>query len=302
MDKAERRKKFRRHDDGEKGEREPPSPERLKLFEAREKRQLSARQVSDFVSQNRANIAKFKDITNRIRLEKKRRDEANAKTKELRARRREIIGAIKAAREEIRAEIEKIRALPQGPSQEDLKAEIESLEWTLSTEDMPPKEENALAKHIRELEKQLPFARKKTETKGVISGLRKKLNETVALLEGMDKELKPAVAEANAHHEKILAYYKEAEQLGKSISYTFSQLDLARAEADADRKAFESESAAMREKEKAEREEFRRRQAEDHKTLRQKINDKARPIYEAFRAGKKISTDELLILQQSGLL
>ena len=303
--------KPRHNDKGRKDWQEKEEPVELtpeqaaaqkKILEAKEKRQLSSKQVIDLATQNRENIARFKDVTNKIRLERTRRDELNGKTKELRAKRREMIDKIKAMRDEIKAELDRIRALPKGPTQESLKAEIEALEWSLSTEDRSPKEENALAKQIKELEKQLPFASKKIEMNSTLSLKKKELSEAIAPLDALDKELRPMVEEANAHHEKILAYYKEADQLSKSIRYTFTQLDMARSEADADRKAFEGELSSVRAKEREEREEYEKEQREQRQTHQEKVTAKAKEIFDAFKSGKKITREEIMILQQSGLM
>lgn len=272
------------------------------LAEASQKSQLSSKQVSELSMQNRANIAHFKDITSKIRLEKTRRDELNAKTKELRAKRREIIDKLRALREEFRKALDEIKESSAAPSEERLKAEIEALEWKLQTEDLNAKEEKELSKHIRELEKTLPFAVKKTESFNAVNELRKKLREAGEPLDALDMELRPMLSEANAHHEKILSYYKEAEHLSKSIRYTFTKLDMARAEANAERAKFEEELSKVREKEKAEREEMRRENEEQERALKQKVNEKAQGIYDEFKKGKKISTEEFLILQESGLL
>jgi len=279
----------------------------------REKKQLSQKQVSELVTQNRANIARFKDLSSKIKLEKQRRDELNAKTKDLRAKRHEMIDKIKEARTKLAAVLDEIQKIPTGPNAEQLKAEIDSLEWSLSTVARSAKAEKELSKKIRELEKQLPLAVKKVDSSSKIKELRTEIRTLEEPLEALDKELKPALEEANGHHHKLISYYKEAEQLSKSISYAFSQLDMARLEAQTDTKAYFEAVGAVREKEqgyqqelreleKAEREKERAEKDAAKAATQSKISQAAKPIYEKFMAGKKISTEEFLILQGSGLL
>jgi uncharacterized coiled-coil DUF342 family protein len=279
----------------------------------REKKQLSQKQVSELVAQNRQNIGRFKDLSAKIKLEKQRRDELNAKTKELRAKRHEIIGKIKAAREKLNAVLEEAKKIPPGPSAEALRAQIDALEWSLQTEARSAKAEKELSKKIRELEKQLPLAAKKKDFSASIRALRDEIRALEAPLEALDKELKPALEEANGHHRKLISYYKEAEQLSKSISYAFSQLDLARMEAATDSKAYAHAVGAVREKErgyqqelreleKAEREKEKAEKEAARSATQSRISEAAKPIYEKFKQGKKISTEEFLILQGSGLL
>ncbi|MFA6329285.1 MAG: hypothetical protein WCX64_01210 [Candidatus Micrarchaeia archaeon] len=290
-----------------------PAPSKPDIEAIREKRQLSQKQVSELVTQNRQNIARFKDLSSKIKLEKQRRDELNAKTKDLRAKRHEMIEKIKEARAKLATVLDEVQKIPAGPNAEQLKAEIDSLEWSLSTVARSAKAEKELSKKIRELEKQLPLAVKKVNASGAIRALRSEIRVLEEPLEALDKELHPALEEANGHHHKLISYYKEAEQLSKSISYAFSQLDMARLEAATDAKAYSEAVGVVREKEqgyqqelreleRAEREKERAEKDAAKNAVQQKISEAAKPIYEKFKAGKKISTDEFLILQGSGLL
>ena len=279
----------------------------------REKKQLSQKQVSELVTQNRQNISRFKDLSSKIKLEKQRRDELNVKTKELRAKRHEMIDKIKEARAKLAVVLDEVKKIPAGPNAEQLKAEIDSLEWSLSTVARSAKAEKELSKKIRELEKQLPLAVKKVDASGAIRALRDEIRALENPLDELDRVLKPALEDANGHHHKLISYYKEAEQLSKSISYAFSQLDMARLEAQTDANAYAKAVGAVREKElgyqqelreleRAEREKEKAEKDAARNAVQQKIYEAAKPIYEKFKAGKKISTDEFLILQGSGLL
>ncbi len=294
-------------------EKPATAPAKPDIEAIREKRQLSQKQVSELVTQNRQNIARFKDLSSKIKLEKQRRDELNAKTKELRAKRHEMIEKIKDARAKLNAVLDEVKKIPAGPNAEQLKAEIDSLEWSLSTVARSAKAEKELSKKIRELEKQLPLAVKKVDASGAIRALRTEIRGLEAPLEALDRELRPALEEANGHHRKLISYYKEAEQLSKSISYAFSQLDMVRLEAATDAKAYSEAVGAVREKElgyqqelreleRAEREKENAEKDAAKSATQKKIFEAAKPIYEKFRAGKKISTEEFLILQGSGLL
>ncbi|MFA5247522.1 MAG: hypothetical protein WC408_06580 [Candidatus Micrarchaeia archaeon] len=288
-------------------------PSKQDIEAIREKKQMSQKQVSDIVMQNRQNIARFKDLSSKIKLEKQRRDELNVKTKEMRTQRHEMIEKIKEARAKLVAVFDEIKKIPAGPNAEQLKAQIDSMEWSLQTEARSAKAEKELSKKIRELEKQLPLATKKVDASGAIKTLREEIRSLETPLEELDRVLRPALEEANDHHKKLISYYKEAEQLSKSISYAFSQLDMVRLEAQTDAKAYSEAVGAVREKEqgyrqelaeleRAEREKERAEKDAAKHAVQQKISDAAKPIFEKFKAGKKISTDEFLILQGSGLL
>jgi uncharacterized coiled-coil DUF342 family protein len=279
-----------------------PTLEKQAIAAAKEKTALSTKQVSELVLQNRANIARFKELGAKIKLEKKRRDELNAKTNELRKKRRELIDKIKTARAELDKAVAELSEVPGSRSEEALKAQIESMEWTLQTEDLNAKEEKALSKKIRELEKQLPYAKRTGELHRAIAEKRKALREAAEPLGAIDRELYPSATEANAHHEKMLAYYKDADQLSKSIQYTFTKLDMARMELDSDRKHFSDEAGRLRDKERSERDQVRRELDAQKRVEKEKITEAARAVYDKFKGGKKISTDEFRILQESGLL
>jgi len=68
----------------EESPQQPDAKEELKkkLFEVREKRDLSAREVRDLADKNRANIDSFKKLLAAAAAHRKGRDEANAKVRE----------------------------------------------------------------------------------------------------------------------------------------------------------------------------------------------------------------------------
>ena len=269
---------------------------------ASQKKELSAQKVSELAAKNRADISHFKDVTARIRLEKKRRNELNSKTKEMREKRRAVIDKIIHLRDKLGLVLAGLKESSDSPSIESLQNQIESLEWTQQTEDLSAKKEKEFSKKIRELEKLLPKAEHAKDSRAEIAALRKQIGEESAAIEALDKNLKPALAQANAHHERVLALYKEAGQLSKTITYNFAQLDMARLEADTSFGEYSKTKEKILREEKAQKEALRKELESQKRTEKEKITDKARKIFEAFKGGKKISTDEFRILQESGLL
>ncbi len=280
-------------------EEKQPLPE---FAAASQKKELSARKVSELAAKNGADISRFKDVTARIRLEKNRRNELNSKTKELREKRRTLIDRIKQLRDKLGKVLAGLKESSDALSIESLQNQIESLEWTQQTEDLSAKQEKEFSKKIRELEKLLPKALHAKDSRAEIAALRRQISEESAAIEALDKSLKPVLTEANAHHERVLALYKEAEQLSRTITYNFAQLDMARLEADSSFGEYSKTKEKILREEKAQKDALRKELESQKKTEKEKIADKARTVFEAFKRGKKISTDEFRILQESGLL
>ena len=163
-------------------------------------------------------------------------------------------------------------------------------------------EEKEFSKKIKDLRKQLPAA---TEFQGLLRELSETRNALGKLIE-----------EEKALHEKMVEHSRKADQLHKGLlddskkigevqkSISTAMTLLKEKETDAGEKHGQLVKA-VGERKLHEMEQNQRHEAEEARHLqaqKNKIVEKAKKIYARFKSGEKISTDELLVLSESGLL
>ena len=203
------------------------------------------------------------------------------------------------------AEIDKIRKdlnLGDGPSLKELKKEIDMLEFKQQTEVLTPPKERQLVDNIAKLTDEL--RRKKEQLEG--SGELKSLLEKAQILRD----------EAAVHHNKVKEYAESAQQYHDKMIVIFKEADKIRAESDAAHKEFVKAQEAADEQHRLfiqSQKEIRelnkviiglKRKTKESKeeSIREQTKKEAEEVYNQFKLGEKLNTEDLMLLQRSGLL
>ncbi|MHC1623496.1 MAG: coiled-coil protein [Candidatus Methanospirareceae archaeon] len=244
--------------------------------------------------------AKMKDLVKKAQAYKEARDKYNQK-----------VGEYKAKRDELNEEAGKIyvkvdrlrqRKSAGGGSLHELRREIDLLEFKQQTEVLSTDKERQLVDKISALQEE--FLTKKAQLE-------------------QDKELKTLLEEAQTlrdkaskYHEKVTKYADLAQEQHDKMIATFNEVDAVRVEADTMHKEFVTAQETADDyhhrfiKYQKEIRDFNkliaglRKMSRDAKESeeRAKTKEKAEDIYKRLKKGGKIDTDDLLLLQRSGLL
>lgn len=219
---------------------------------------------------------------------RKKRDEAKAKADECKKKLFELRG--------------KITAAGGGKNPTAIQEQVERLEWIQQTESLNAKEEKELAKRIKELMRELPQAEGFQSLMREYSAERDKLKKIFEEEKRYHEKMLEHSKKAQATHEALMAESKKIKHLQESVSSAMEVLK--QKEGVADEKQVElvktvgeKKLQEMEEHQREHAEEVRRQHAQHNKIL-----EKAKEIYEKFKSGKKISSEDLTVLQQSGLV
>ncbi|MCE8424068.1 MAG: coiled-coil protein [Candidatus Methanoperedens sp.] len=251
-----------------------------------------------------------------------KRNELNKRTKELideaqqlkksRDENNELVGISKQKRDELNdqankvyTELDKIRKdlnLGDGPSLKELKREIDTLEFKQQTEVLTSSKERELVDNIAKLTEELK--RRKQQLEGS-SELKSLLEQAQALRD-----------EAAVHHAKVKEYAEAAQQYHDKMITIFKEADAIRAESDAAHKEFVKAQEAADEQHRLfiqSQKEIRelnkviiglKRKSKETKdeSIREQTKKEAEEVYNQFKLGEKLNTEDLMLLQRSGLL
>ncbi len=267
-------------------------------------------------------LSNKKDLEKRLKVLTKERDDLNENAREFKKVRDELNASIKEnldkalkyrdERDKINQEVRKYKKLRDETNQElkkmeyasgrrdilKIQGEIDKLEKTIETKVLDMRKENELVKKVQDLSKTLSEMKEDEKVQ----------TEAIAL-----KEV------SEAHHAKVVEFSDKAQETHESMLEYFKNIDDVRAKADLAHNQFietRETASAKHEEVKAVLNEIRRknkgldkvkakeRNMESEKSKKKNMAEKeiARDIYEKFKEGKKLSTEELRLLQKHNIV
>jgi len=226
---------------------------------------------------------------------KQKRDELNTRVQELKTLRKE---ANKKRREkhaqilELREDIKAITEKKPSKRMENVRIEIEKLEWKIQTTSLTPKEEEILIDQIRPLETQLLVYKK-------LQKLRNNLTE----LRTEEKELE---SKAKTYHTELLEIAEQSQELHKEMMEALNEAGTLQSEADeAHQRFLEANQKARNLHQRIEplREELHRIEEENkarhEHELRKGLEERA---LEKLKRGEKLTWEEFKALAEKGIV
>ncbi|MGB8233139.1 MAG: phosphoserine phosphatase SerB [Methanobacterium sp.] len=267
-------------------------------------------------------LSNKKELEKRLKVLKKERDELNENAREFKKVRDELNASIKEnldkalkyrdERDKINQEVRKYKKLRDDTNQElkkmeyasgrrdilKIQAEIDKIEKTIETKVLDMRKENELVKKVQDLSKTLSEMKEDEKVQ----------TEATALKETSE-----------AHHAKVVEFSDQAQETHEKMLEYFKNIDEVRAKADLAHNQFietRETASAKHEEVKAVLNEIRRknkgldkvkakeRNMESEKSKKKNMAEKeiAKDIYEKFKEGKKLSTEELRLLQKHNIV
>ncbi|MGP8319615.1 MAG: coiled-coil protein [Methanosarcinaceae archaeon] len=268
--------------------------------ESKSKRNDLNAQASVLAAKRNELNKRTKDLINKAQEFKKLRDENNEHVKECKAQRDEI----NARANVIFAKADAIRKENNldGPSINDIHKDIDRLEFTQQTEVMTTSKERELVSKITELQKMYKIKKAQIDDNTELKSL---LDEAQAIRD-----------EASTFHTTLSEYAQNAQENHDQMIITFKEADAVRAEsdvghkefvkvqkiADEQHKTFISAQKEIRDIDKEVRK-LRKKSTDSRKdSVRADAKKNAKDIFDKFKSGEKITTENLMALQRSGIL
>jgi phosphoserine phosphatase len=244
------------------------------------------------------------ELNKKAREMKELRDKLNSELREtlnraveLRDKRNEINSQVeenKKLRDQINNEIRKLEWSSGGRDRIKIENEIKRIDKIIETRVLDINKENELVKTANELRKKLMKIQEDDETREKALELRKKSEEyhekVVALSE-----------EAQGYHEKMLEYFRKTDEIRKKADEAHEKFLEFRRMASEKHEEFKSTLGEIRQINdrinalRSENRSVRRRESRERDN---EEKERAREIYEKFKEGKKLTKDELLLLQK----
>ena len=258
-------------------------------------------EASQFAAQRDELNAKTRALIDSAQQFKDRRDEYNAlvsENKEKRDNLNETANSLLAKADQIKRRFKAAGGLSLG----ELKREIDHLEFRQQTEVLSTEKERELVDRIAHLWEE--YRKKRLE-----------LENNTELKEFLDKA-KQLREEASEFHTQLKTNADLAQECHEKMLTSFKEADKVRAEADAAHKEFvhAQENADLQHQKYIKMEKELRdydkiilslkKRSKEARESREKVDvlKRAEEVYAMFKEGQKLETDDLLLLQRSGLL
>lgn len=242
-----------------------------------------------------------REMRNKIVDHKKKRDELNERVKHAKDQRNKLNKSFSDIKKQIEV-IERERASAAGSNLNELRKQLRSLENEQMTQPMSPQKEKKIIEvisgihsKIKEHEDQLnkdPKLKKAMDEEKIIKQKAEKQHDLVEKL----------ATRAQEEHEGMIEIIRQLDNLVKKVNEIQENIVMTKIDADAVHKEFiecvdqihdlERKVASSQERKRKEK------KAVEVTTAQKEANE----IYEKFKRGEKLSTEDLMALQKAGLI
>ena len=250
--------------------------------------------------------AQVRGIVEQANARRAKRDEKNAKVREAKAER----DRLNREAQEKAAKLQELRRARGGPAAATpavplakLKAELRHLEYQQQTTVLTPQKEKALIELIAAKQKEIKAREGATEEDAETRAAWEDLKATKAQAEEQHALLTTYAQEAQAEHDEMAALFAQADTLRKEADAAQAEFVKTKVESDRLHRLYMDCILAMKDLDKvahALRAPGDGQHAGPATTA--EVRAEADEIFDKFRKGEKLSTEDLMLLQKAGRL
>ncbi len=243
----------------------------------------------------------IRNLRNKISDHKKNRDELNERVKHAKDQRNKLNKSYSEIKKKIE-ELEKERSSAFGANLNLLRKQIRTLENEQMTTAMSPQKEKKLIENISILHSKIKDAEDKLNRD---PKLKKALEEEKIIKQKAEKQhdtVEKLASRAQEEHENMINLIKQLENLVKKVNIIQETIVITKIEADKVHKEFIESVDKIHDLERKitiGHEKKRKTKKAEEVTAAHKEADE---IFERFKRGEKLSTEDLMALQKAGLI
>jgi len=264
------------------------------------------KQTKEWVAKRDALNTQVRTIVDEASKHRENRDELNVKvreSKELRDEWNKKVAELNDKVSALRKDREPAEKKGEGevPTKQ-LKKQMKDLEFTHQTRAMGKDEENKIMKQITQLAHQIEEREKSSEQGGEVKELVHQLREAKVQAEVYHKAVSEYARLAQTAHDDMIALYEQADTLRKEADAAQEKFVECKTLADEEHKKHIEQIKTVHEMDKDVGAIKSRKAKDRRKKVDVESKKEAEEIFERFKAGEKLSTDDLMALQKSGYL
>jgi len=268
------------------------------LKDKRNQLHLKSKQLADDRDSLNSTV---RDMRNKIGDHKKKRDELNERVKHAKEQRNKLNKSYSDIKKKIER-LEKERASSSGTNLNELRKQLRSLENEQMTQPMSPQKEKKIIEVISGIHSKIKEAENKLNKD---PKLKKAIEEEKIIKQKAEKQhdlVEKLATRAQEEHEGMMDLIRQLDNLVKKVNTIQENIVMTKIEADAVHKEFIECVDKIHDLERnisSTQEKKRKAKKAVEATYAQK---EANEIFERFKRGEKLSTEDLMALQKAGLI
>ena len=243
----------------------------------------------------------IRNTRNNITFHKKNRDELNERVQHAKEQRNKLNINLLEIKKRIR-NLESSQSSSSGTNLNEIRKQLKSLEEEQMTKPMSPKKEKKVIGYISELHAKI---KKQEELLNQDPKLKKALEEEIAIKKKAEKQhdiVEKLATRAQEEHESMIKLIKQLDNSIRKVNEIQEMIVNTKIQADEVHKEFISYVDKIHDLER------KISTAQDEKRVKKKaveastVHREANEIFEKFKRGEKLSTEDLMTLQKAGLI
>ncbi len=267
----------------------------------KEKRDELNSQVKQLILEVKSQRDKLNSIDKKIIEVKEKRDAKNNLVKVLITKRKTITDKIrehKAAQKQNNHDSAKFDPVTKDPAK--LKSEIKKLDWDLQTRQHSIKQDDQMQNRLEQMENSLALVKscekinkKQAKTRAKISDLEEELELTHELIVDNNHAGKK-------EHEELIILYNQIKELRTEAAPKFKQIKELKKHADDAHNGYIKELNQQKTRKEAKIKSEKKREEQNKTQKEDELKKQAEDLYAQFTKGKKLTGEELIIIQKYG--
>jgi len=241
--------------------------------------------------------ARIRELRVKIREHKMKRDELNQRVRSAKEKRAELNRLYQRAKRKLR-ELERRKSLSLGVNIEKLKKELRRLENEQMTQPMSPQKEKEIVEKISKLHAKLKECEEKISQDIRLKRAYEELNQAKERAEKQHAEVEELAERAQKEHEEMLRLIRECDAISKRVDDIQEKIVFTKIEADNAHKQFIEYVDKIHQLERRIATLKRSRKRKEDLTIQKEASE----IFERFKRGEKLSTEDILLLQKAGFI
>ncbi len=245
--------------------------------------------------------AKVRELVDQAAKHREARDQLNVKVREAKEERDKWNKLVNELNEKV-TKIKKDNLPKNGPPVSKLKKELKALEFKQMTSVLSKEKEQEIIEQMGQLQAQIKEREKAYDQNEEVKGAIKELRDAKEQAETHHHAVSESAEKAQAEHDAMIALYEQADALRKEADGAQESFIANKVNADDEHKKhienirqvhdYDKIIAGMRQK-------ARKARKKDEEAS---AKEEAEKIFDRFKAGEKLSTEDLMALQKSGYL
>ena len=268
------------------------------LKEKRNQLHLQSKKLAD--DRDELNSA-VRDMRNKIAEHKKNRDELNERVKHAKEQRNKLNKSYSEIKKRIE-ELERTRSATTGANLNELRKQLRTLENEQMTQPMSAQKEKKLIEVISELHTKI---KDQEEILNKDPRLKKAVEEEKIIKQKAEKQhdmVEKLAKRAQEEHEGMISLIRQLDNLVRRVNEIQETIVMTKIEADNVHREFIDYVDKIHDLEReisvAQEKKYKTKKAAEVTTAQKEANE----IFERFKRGEKLSTEDLMALQKAGLI